>query len=105
YRGVNAMRVNGIDIDIIDRAEILRLAPALNADLNIRWPVIGGLIQPSGGGPVTGGRIQRRAGAARHDAVAWGYARAADSRGVHIIQNCEVTGFDIKRGRVTAVET
>jgi sarcosine oxidase, subunit beta len=91
-RGANAMRVNGIDIDIVDRAEIFRLAPLLNADLNIRWPVIGGL-------------IQRRAGVARHDAVAWGYARAADSLGVHIIQNCEVTGFDIERGRVVAIET
>ncbi len=91
-RAANAMRINGIDIEIIDRDEVLRLAPLLNAELNCRWPVVGGL-------------IQRRAGVARHDAVAWGYARAADSRGVHIIQNCEVTGFAIERGRVTAIET
>ena len=92
HRGANAMRVNGIDIDIIDRDEIFRLAPLLNADLNVRWPVLGGA-------------IQRRAGVARHDAVAWGYARAADSLGVHIIQNCEVTDFEIKAGRLIAIET
>ena len=91
-RAANAMRINGIDIEIIDRDEVLRLAPLLAADLNVRWPVLGGL-------------IQRRAGVARHDAVAWGYARAADSLGVHIIQNCEVTGFAIERGRVIAIET
>jgi sarcosine oxidase subunit beta len=91
-RAANAMRINGIDIDIIDREEVLDLAPLLAADLNVRWPVLGGL-------------IQRRAGVARHDAVAWGYARAADSLGVHIIQNCEVTGFATERGRVTAIET
>ena len=91
-RGANAMRVNGIDIEMIDRDEIFRLAPLLNADLNVRWPVLGGT-------------IQRRAGVARHDAVAWGYARAANSLGVHIIQNCEVTGFDIDHGRVVAIET
>jgi sarcosine oxidase subunit beta len=91
-RAANAMRINGVDIEIIDRTEVLRLAPLLAADLNVRWPVLGG-------------QIQRRAGVARHDAVAWGYARAADSRGVHIIQNCEVSGFGIERGRVTAIET
>jgi sarcosine oxidase subunit beta len=91
-RGANAMRINGIDIEIIGRDEVLRLAPLLNADVNCRWPVLGGL-------------IQRRAGVARHDAVAWGYARAADALGVHIIQDCEVTGFEIARGCVTAVET
>jgi sarcosine oxidase subunit beta len=91
-RGANAMRINGIDIEIIGRDEVLRLAPLLNADVNCRWPVLGGL-------------IQRRAGVARHDAVAWGYARAADALGVHIIQDCEVTGFEIVRGRAAAVET
>jgi sarcosine oxidase, subunit beta len=91
-RAANAMRINGIDIDILDRAEVLRLEPLLNSDLNCRWPVIGAL-------------IQRRAGVARHDAVAWGFARAADSLGVHIIQNCEVTGFEVERGRVMAIET
>src|SRR4029453_3712438 len=91
-RAANAMRINSIDIEIIDRDEVLRLAPLLATDLNVRWPVLGG-------------QIQRRAGVARHDAVAWGYARAADSLGVHIIQNCEVSGFAIERGRVTAIET
>ncbi len=91
-RSANAMRINGVDIDIIDRKEVLRLAPLLNADLDCRWPVVGGM-------------IQRRAGVARHDAVAWGYARAADSLGVHIIQNCEVTGFELERGRLAAIET
>lgn len=91
-RGANAMRINGIDIDVIGRDEVLRLAPLLNAEHSCRWPVVGGM-------------IQRRAGVARHDAVAWGYARAADSRGVHIIQNCEVTGFELQRGRVVAIET
>jgi sarcosine oxidase subunit beta len=91
-RGANAMRINGIDIEILGRDEILRLAPLLNADFNCRWPIVGGL-------------IQRRAGVARHDAVAWGFARGADSFGIHIIQNCEVTGFEIERGRVVAIET
>ncbi|HJT14534.1 MAG TPA: sarcosine oxidase subunit beta family protein [Dongiaceae bacterium] len=91
-RAANAMRINGVDIEIIDRDEVLRMAPILAPDLNVRWPVLGG-------------QIQRRAGVARHDAVAWGYARAADSLGVHIIQNCEVTGFEIACGRVTAIET
>src|SRR5688572_23773100 len=91
-RGANAMRVSGIDIEVLDRDAILKLAPLLNKDLDVRWPVLGGL-------------IQRRAGVARHDAVAWGYARAADSLGVHIIQNCEVAGFDISAGGLVAVET
>ena len=55
--------------------------------------------------PIQGGLLQRRGGTARHDAVAWGYARGADMRGVDIIQNCEVTGFRIEGGRVTGVET
>ena len=91
-RGANAMRVSGIDIEMLDHDAILKLAPLLNSDLNVRWPVLGGL-------------IQRRAGVARHDAVAWGYARAADAQGVHIIQNCEVTGFEISSGRLVALET
>ncbi|HEY4163783.1 MAG TPA: sarcosine oxidase subunit beta family protein [Dongiaceae bacterium] len=91
-RAANAMRINGIDIEILDRDQTLREVPLLDTDLDVRWPILGSL-------------LQRRAGVARHDAVAWGYARAADSLGVHIIQNCEVTGFDIRSGRVVAVET
>ncbi|TKB03621.1 MAG: FAD-dependent oxidoreductase, partial [Mesorhizobium sp.] len=67
--------------------------PALDVSATARFPIVGGL-------------MQRRAGTARHDAVAWGYARGASARGVHIIQNCEVTG--VKRapnGAVTGVET
>jgi sarcosine oxidase subunit beta len=91
-RAANAMRLNGIDIEIVGREEVLRLAPLLDPSPRCRWPVRGGL-------------VQRRAGTARHDAVAWGYARAADRLGVHIVQNCEVIGFDTAAGRLTAVET
>ena len=71
--------------------DLRKLLPYLNYD-NARFPIYGGL-------------LQKRAGTARHDAVAWGYARAADERGVDLIQNCEVTGFNINNGRVTGVET
>ena len=91
-RAANAMRLNGIDIEIVGREEVLRLAPLLDPSPNCRWPVRGGL-------------VQRRAGTARHDAVAWGYARAADRLGVHIVQDCEVVGFDTAAGRLAAVET
>ncbi len=88
----NAMRLNGIDAELLDQAEVRRLAPFLNFD-HARFPIQGGL-------------LQRRGGTARHDAVVWGYARGASNRGVDIIQNCEVTGF--KRGHdgaVVGVET
>ncbi|WP_397414032.1 sarcosine oxidase subunit beta family protein [Phenylobacterium sp.] len=91
-RVANAMRLNGIDADLISRDEVKRLAPALDCSPTARFPVLGAL-------------IQRRAGTARHDAVAWAYARAADALGVDIIQSCEVTGFQIERGRVRGVET
>lgn len=91
-RSANAMRLNGIDADILSRDEVAKLVPALDCSPQARFPIWGGM-------------IQRRGGTARHDAVAWGYARAADARGVDIIQNCEVTGFTIKQGRVTGVET
>ena len=55
--------------------------------------------------PIYGGILQRRAGTARHDAVAWGYARAADRLGVDIIQNCEVTGFDVSNGKIKGIRT
>jgi sarcosine oxidase subunit beta len=91
-RAANAMRINGVDIDLLDRDQTLAMVPLLDAKTEIRWPVAGAL-------------RQGRAGVARHDAVAWGYARAADSLGVHIIQNCEVTGFEIAAGRLVALET
>ncbi len=91
-RAANAMRINGIPIELIDREQVLRLAPLLDPSPQSRWPVRGAL-------------QQRRAGTARHDAVAWGYARAADALGVHIIQDCEVTGFQISDGRLRAITT
>jgi sarcosine oxidase subunit beta len=87
----NAMRLHGVDAELLDREAVRRLLPFLAYE-NARFPIHGGL-------------LQRRGGTVRHDAVAWGYARAADSRGVDIIQNCEVTGFRTSGGRVTGVET
>ena len=90
-RRANAMRSRGDDAHMLSVDDLRKLLPYLNYD-NARFPIYGGL-------------LQKRAGTARHDAVAWGYARAADERGVDLIQNCEVTGFNINHGRVTGVET
>ena len=90
-RRANAMRSRGDDAHMLSVDDLRKLLPYLNYD-NARFPIYGGL-------------FQKRAGTARHDAVAWGYARAADERGVDLIQNCEVTGFNINHGRVTGVET
>ena len=87
----NAMRMHGVDAELLDRDQVRALAPCLDFD-NARFPIHGGL-------------LQRRGGTARHDAVVWGYARAADRRGVDIVQNCEVTGITLVRGEVTGVET
>jgi sarcosine oxidase subunit beta len=87
----NAMRLHGVDAELLDRDQVRRLAPYLDFD-NARFPIQGGL-------------LQHRGGTARHDAVVWGYARAADQRGADIVQNCEVTGFRTVSGRVTGVET
>ncbi len=87
----NAMRLNGVDAELLDRAQIRALLPFLDYD-NARFPIHGGL-------------LPGRGGTARHDAVVWGYARAADRRGIDIIQNCEVTGLVIRNGRISAVET
>ncbi len=87
----NAMRFAGADSVLLSQEELREKVPFLNYD-NARFPIKGGLMQP-------------RAGTARHDGVAWGYARGADMRGVDIIQNCEVTGFKIERGKVLGVET
>ncbi len=89
-RWANAIRINGIDSELLTPPQIKKLVPLIN--LNARFPVIGGF-------------IQRRGGISRHDAVAWGYARAADAQGVDIIQQCEVTGFEISNGKVTGVQT
>ena len=90
-RRANAMRSRGDDAHMLSVDDLRKLLPYLNYD-NARFPIYGGL-------------FQKRAGTARHDAVAWGYARAADERGVDLIQNCEVTGFNINNGRITSVET
>jgi len=87
----NSMRLSGIDAELLDREQVRAFCPLLDID-NGRFPVAGGL-------------LQRRGGSARHDAVAWGFARAADARGVDIIQHCEVTGIDVEGGRVTGVRT
>ncbi|MGE3371448.1 MAG: sarcosine oxidase subunit beta family protein [Rhizobiaceae bacterium] len=87
----NAMLLAGADAELLDRDQVRAMAPFLNFD-NARFPIKGGL-------------LQRRAGTARHDGVAWGYARGADMRGVDLIQNCEVTGFRIEDGRIRGVET
>jgi sarcosine oxidase subunit beta len=88
----NAMRLNGIDAQFLSRDEIARRIPNLDCSPDARFPILGGLLQPRGG-------------TVRHDAVAWGYARAADALGVDIVQACEVTGLRIDGGAVTGVET
>jgi sarcosine oxidase subunit beta len=87
----NAMRLAGVDAELLDAAAVRAMVPGLDMD-NARFPVKGGL-------------LQRRGGTVRHDAVAWGYARAADRRGVDILQHTEVTGIRVERGRVIGVET
>ena len=89
-RWVNAIRINDVDAEVLTRGEIKKLVPLI--DLDCRFPVYGGF-------------IQRRGGISRHDAVAWGFARAANDLGVDIIQQCEVTGFNLQSGRVTGVNT
>ncbi len=89
-RWCNAIRMNGVDTEMLTAAQIKQLAAPI--ELNGRFPVIGGFRQP-------------RAGISRHDAVVWAYARAASALGVDIVQNCEVTGFDIRDGRVHGVRT
>jgi sarcosine oxidase subunit beta len=88
----NAMRLNGIDAKFLSREEIARWIPNLDCSAQARFPIHGGLLQPRGG-------------IVRHDAVAWGYARAADALGVDIIQQCEVTGIRVANGAVTGIDT
>lgn len=87
----NAMHLAGSDAELLDCEGIRKLYPFLDFD-NARFPIQAGL-------------LHRRGGTVRHDAVAWGYARGADSRGVDIVQNCEVTGFSIEKGKCLGVET
>ncbi|MGF6933613.1 sarcosine oxidase subunit beta [Paraburkholderia sp. UCT70] len=92
-RRSNALQLNGIDSEILTREEVGALVPVLDLDGRARFPVLGGF-------------IQRRAGTARHDAVAWGYARGASALGIDIVQNCEVQGFERNAsGHVTGVQT
>lgn len=87
----NAMRLAGVDAELLDREQVRAMVPFLDYE-NARFPIQGGL-------------LQKRGGTARHDAVAWGYAHAGDRNGVDIVQNCEVTGLSLENGRVTGVET
>lgn len=91
-RRVNANRLNGIDSEVLDTQGVKAIVPMMDCSNNSRYPVLGASWQP-------------RAGVARHDAVAWGFARAADALGVDIIQQCEVTGMHIEGGAITGVET
>jgi sarcosine oxidase, subunit beta len=91
-RRVNANRLNGIDAEWVDPAGVKEICPIVNTSPDVRYPVLGATYQP-------------RAGIAKHDYVAWGYARAAHAMGVDLIQNCEVTGLETSGGRITAVET
>ncbi len=91
-RRVNANRLNGIDGHVVTPQEIKAAIPHINIEQNVRYPIMGASFQPRGG-------------VARHDAVAWGFARGADKYGVDIIQNCEVTLILQENGAVTGVET
>jgi sarcosine oxidase subunit beta len=91
-RRLHANRLNGVDSEFLTPERIKQLEPLLSTSHSARYPILGA-------------SLQRRGGTARHDAVAWGYARAADALGVDIIQNCEITGIRTRAGRVEGVET
>jgi sarcosine oxidase subunit beta len=91
-RSVNAMLLNGIDVELLSARDVKREVPLLNFSPDARFPIHGGF-------------VQRRGGVARHDAVAWAYARGASARGVDIIQNCEVLGFRRDGERIIGVDT
>ena len=91
-RRVNANRLNGIDAEMLGAAEAKKAIPCLNTSPGARYPILGA-------------SLQRRGGVARHDAVAWGFARAADAHGVDIIEPCEVTGIEVRAGRAVGVAT
>ena len=91
-RRVSANRLNGIDAEVVSAEQIKKNIPLIDTSPTARYPILGA-------------SLQRRAGVARHDAVAWGFARAADALGVDIIEQCEVTGINRSDGNVTGVET
>lgn len=92
HRRVNANRLNGVDGVVLDTAELSKRIPFLNTSPDTRYPILGA-------------SFQARGGTARHDAVAWGFARGADAHGVDIIQNCEVTAIRRDGGKVTGLDT
>jgi len=91
-RRVNANRLNGVDAEWLEPEDVARLNPVVNISPDVRYPILGATYQPRGG-------------IAKHDHIAWGYARAADALGVDLIQHCEVTGISVEGGRVTGVAT
>jgi sarcosine oxidase subunit beta len=91
-RRVTANRLNGIDAEWLEPADVAEVCPIIDVSSVVRYPVLGATFQPRGG-------------IARHENVAWGYARAADALGVDLVQGCEVTGIDVRDGRAVAVET
>lgn len=91
-RRVEANRLNGVDSEWLDAAQVKEFCPIMNVSPDIRYPVLGGT-------------LQRRGGTNRHDAVCWGYARKADEMGVDIIQQCEVTDIKVEAGQVVGIET
>jgi sarcosine oxidase subunit beta len=91
-RRVTANRLNGVDGEMLDAAQVKAMVPIINTSPDARYPILGA-------------SLQRRGGIARHDAVAWGFARGADARGVDILQKCEVTGIRRESGQVVGVDT
>lgn len=91
-RRVHANRLSGVDAHWLDPGQVKEVCPIVNISPDVRYPVLGATYQP-------------RAGIAKHDYVAWGFARAADALGVDLIQHCEVTGIDVHDGRVTGLRT
>ena len=91
-RRINANRLNGVDAEWLTPEDVRRVCPIVNVSPDTRYPVLGATYQPRGG-------------IAKHDYVAWAFARAADALGVDLIQGCAVTGIDTDGGRVTAVQT
>lgn len=91
-RWSTSMQVQGVDSEFLNRDQVAAEVPIINMSASARYPIVGGF-------------TQRRGGVARHDAVAWSYARAADNLGVDIIQGCEVTGIKVVGGTVKGVNT
>ncbi len=91
-RRVHANKLNGVDAEWLDPEQVKEVCPIVNISPDVRYPVLGATYQP-------------RAGIAKHDYVAWGYARAAAAMGVDLIEHCEVTGIEVADGRAHAVQT